>query len=165
MHDWLKNCRLANQYPPKGYDPRTKNEQEAYKLNRRPDLVFLLSNKGLQRIVIVELKAPNTPLHIDHLQQLKGYIRRTEKWLKAQGGDKARFKVNGYLIGSKASPDTKAEKVEALEYEIDQDMDTAAWFVFDIGDVLDQTEAAHRDLLALYERSTDAPKSGNTENE
>ena len=60
---------------PAGYDKGAPSETEPLNANRRPDLVFLLGNEGLRRLVIVELKAPNTPLHHEHLMQLKDYMR------------------------------------------------------------------------------------------
>ena len=93
-----KHLEIGN-HVPSSYDPKNSEEAEPLKKNKRPDLVFLISNKSLKRVVIVELKAPNTPLHNGHLDQLKGYIGRTEKWLREQGGDKSGYKVEGYLIG------------------------------------------------------------------
>lgn len=44
------------------YDNTKQSEVEELGQNRRPDLVFLLGNEGLGRVVIVELKAPkHTP--------------------------------------------------------------------------------------------------------
>jgi hypothetical protein len=83
---------------------------------------------------------------------LKGYIRRAEKWLKANGRDIKRYKVEGILIGSHA-PNSTAEKVEALRDEIDKIMDSAQWKVFGINEVLERTMRAHRELLAIYERA------------
>lgn len=162
------NARLAKElkigtYVSDKYDPTSKDEVEEGGTNKRPDLVFLLSNKGLRRVVIVELKAPNTYLHIDHLQQLKDYVRRAEDWLSEQGKEKKSYKVEGYLIGSKASANVKSEKVAALRYDIEKEMEKSDWTVFDIGEVLEQTEAAHQDLLDVYSRSIEAEESASEE--
>jgi hypothetical protein len=118
--------------------------------------VFLLSNLGIHKLVIVELKAPNTPLHIGHLNQLKGYIMRAEAWLKEQGGEKARVEVRGILIGSRDDK-SKSEPVALLRSEIAKRQDGADWEVFDIGQVLDMTRSAHAELLAVAEaRKTEA---------
>jgi hypothetical protein len=140
-------------YVPANYSPAAPDEIKELGANKRPDLVFLLSNTGLMRLIIVELKAPNTPLHMDHLDQLKGYIRRAEKWLKANGKDIKRYRVEGILIGSHAAPDSKAEKVEALRDDMEKVMETQPWTVFGINEVLDRTMRAHRELLTIYERA------------
>lgn len=142
---------------PADYDKTAKKESEEFGTNKRPDLVFLLSNTGLHRVVIVELKAPNTPLHNEHLTQLKGYIRRAKAWLKAEGGDKAKCSVQGFLIGSKSDPDIHQEKVEQLRYELDARSDSAEWQVFDIGEVLDRAKDAHRELLDVYNAISASP--------
>jgi hypothetical protein len=113
--------------------------------------VFLLGNRSLGRIVIVELKAPNTPLHNDHLTQLKGYMDRAEKWLKDHAPDRE-IRVEGILVGSHADSDCKAAKVSALRYEISKNP-RADWKVYDIGEILDQTRAAHRELTDIYKRA------------
>ena len=64
------------------YDPSVSDEVKPGGKNERPDLVFLLGNDALNRLVIVELKAPNTPCMGNHYRQLQGYVRRAEKWLK-----------------------------------------------------------------------------------
>ena len=140
-------------YKPAGYDPNAPDETKELGTNKRPDLVFLLSNTGLMRLIIVELKAPNTPLHMDHLDQLKGYIRRAERWLKANGRDVKRYRVEGILIGSHAAAASTAEKVEALRDEMDKVMETQPWKVYGINEVLDRTMRAHRELMSIYERA------------
>ncbi len=152
------NVRLSRyleigQYVSAGYDPTANKEVAHLGSNKRPDLVFLLSNEGLQRIVVIELKAPNTPLHNEHLTQLKGYVRRTKKFLREQGGDKARYRVEGYLIGSKADPDSKSEEVEQLRYEIEQRPLNSEWMVYDIGEVLDRSKLAHQELINIYDKA------------
>lgn len=71
----------------KSYDPNTEEETSPGGANLRPDLVFLLGNEPLNRLVIVELKAPNTPLYGGHYRQLQKYVRDAEKWLKTHGRD------------------------------------------------------------------------------
>jgi hypothetical protein len=141
------------EHVPVSYDPTAPEETKELGSNKRPDLVFLLSNVGLMRLIIIELKAPNTPLHIDHLTQLKGYMRRAEKWLETRGRDRKRYEVEGILIGSHADPDSTAEKVEALRFEIDKGMNSARWKVFGIDEILDRTMRAHRELLSIYEQA------------
>jgi hypothetical protein len=136
------------------YNPAIEDETAPLGTNKRPDLVFLLNNDGLLRVVIVELKAPNTPLHNGHLTQLKGYLRRAKQWLAQYRSNRPGYRVAGYLIGSKADPDSTAEKVQQLSYELSSRPDNAEWYVFDVGDVLEQTKLAHNELLAIYQRAS-----------
>ncbi|MBX3738973.1 MAG: ATP-binding protein [Candidatus Didemnitutus sp.] len=136
----------------KGYSPEKAEEKKAWGKNRRPDLVFLLGNEGLRRIVIVELKAPNTPLHLEHLTQLKGYIARAEAWLAQQGGKADGVVVEGFLIGTKAKPNSNAEGAVLLKDEITKNP-KAQWRVFDIGEILERTKDAHKELRDIYEKA------------
>lgn len=113
----------------------------------RPDLVFLLASDGLSRVVIIELKAPNVPLDRDHLDQLRGYIIRTQTWLKDRGRE--HFKVEGILIGCRASPKSKAEKILLLADHLDK-AQRPDERVYDLTEVLAQTKKAHEELLAIY---------------
>ena len=133
---------------PKGYDKRVKSERAPGGKNKRPDLVFLLSNDSLNRVIIVEFKAPNTPLHGEHLRQLQGYILRTRKWLNDHG--KGHYFVQGYLIGSMAE-DSSAEEVEWLTDQIERTKNEADWKVYDILEILDRTTKAHDELLSVYQ--------------
>lgn len=158
------NLRLSkelevDEHPPKDYDKNMSDEQEPLKANKRPDLVFLLSSASLRRLVIVELKAPNTPMHVDHLTQLEGYMRRAEEWLEQQQGEKAEYKVEGYLIGSFGRPESKAEKQKALKYQIDKHQDKSTWRVFDIGEILERTKRAHEEILAIYDNAAKAAEA------
>jgi hypothetical protein len=143
----------VNSRTPAGYDPSSEEETKPLGANKRPDLVFLISSNSLRRIIIIELKAPNTPLHIDHLTQLEGYMRRAEAWLNSRGGEKGEYKVEGYLIGSRGDPKSKAEKQLGLDYRIIQSAQKASWSVYDIGEILDRTRRAHQEILAVYERA------------
>ncbi len=145
-------------FAPQNYDPETDDEAKPLGANKRPDLTFLLSNQSLKRLVIIELKAPNTPLHIDHLTQLKGYMAKAEKFLKKTDGGTA-VKVEGILIGSH-NADTVAEKVQSLDYEIEKQMGpNSPWRVFDILEVLRRTRDAHREILDVYQKASLMPVS------
>ena len=152
LHHRLAKELKVDTFVPKSYSPDTPQEKKEYGLNKRPDLVFLLGSRGLRRIVIVELKAPNTPMHFDHLTQLKGYMTRAEDWLKEQGEDLEHMTVEGYLIGTKAKPATTAEKARLLRAEIKKNP-RAEWRVFDIGEILERTKAAHQELREIYEKA------------
>ena len=47
----------------------------------RADLVFLVTTGAGSEITIVELKAANEPLVLDHLTQLERYMRKAERFL------------------------------------------------------------------------------------
>ncbi|MFL6521712.1 MAG: ATP-binding protein [Chthoniobacterales bacterium] len=151
MQDRLARFLQIDKHPPRGYSASAADETASLGKNKRPDLVFLLGSRSLQRIVIVELKAPNTPLHEGHLAQLKGYMQRAETWLKDHFPNRV-IEVEGILIGSHADTTSHAEKVEALRYEISKNP-RAAWKVYDIGEILDQTRAAHDELRTIYDRA------------
>ena len=133
------------------YDPDAKNETEPGGRNERPDLVFLLGNSALSRLIIVELKAPNTPLHGEHYRQLQGYVRRAEAWLKRH--NREGVKVEGLLIGSFGSIDSRAEEVEWLEAEIDRTHNQGQCRVFGIDRVLEMAQDAHRELLEICKKA------------
>jgi hypothetical protein len=135
-------------YIPDNYDKSVQSEVKPGENNKRPDLVFLLSSDSLNRLIIVELKAPNTPLHGEHLRQLQNYIRRAKKWLSDK--NKSHYFVQGFLIGSKACIDTKKEEVEWLNYQIETTQRGADWRVYDILEILDLTMKAHNELMTLY---------------
>ena len=137
------------------YDPSVSDEVEPGGKNERPDLVFLLGNDALSRLVIVELKAPNTPLYGDHYRQLQGYVRRAEKWFKQRNKDNIR--VEGLLIGSHARIDSRAEDVEWLEAEIQNTRNQGQCRVYGIDEVLDMAQNAHKELITLWVDNADQP--------
>lgn len=142
-------------YTPKGYDLGEGEEKGALKTNRRPDLVFLLSSKpndhARGRVIVVELKAPNTPLHSGHLEQLEDYIREVEKWRDTPGRT-TQFDVYGELIGSLAGPQHKnQQKVQRLASRMQKDGPHSQWRVRDIADVLAETKTVHKELIATAE--------------
>lgn len=66
----------------------------------RPDLVFLLSDRGGEGpyvIRIVELKSPTLPLTINHYRQLEDYILKVDRWCRTELN--RTLDVTGYLIG------------------------------------------------------------------
>lgn len=110
----------------------------------RPDLVFLVGNTALGRLVIIELKSANKYLDSSHLEQLEIYMQKSENWLKEH---KLNVKVEGHLIGSLAPSTSRADKVLALRRRIEKAGPTEPWRVRDYIDVLTDTEAAHKELL------------------
>jgi hypothetical protein len=121
--------------------------------DERPDLTFIVGSLALRRFVIIEFKAPNIPLQNKHLVQLKGYMARAKKWLKHTYSQKGDFRVEGVLIGTKDFADRTSDEYVVLESEIAEKMSSADWQVFDIGQVLDRSKAAHQELLGVYDRA------------
>ncbi len=128
-----------------GYDPDASDEVTPGGRNLRPDLVFLLGNQTLNRIIIVELKAPNTPLYGAHYRQLQGYVLDAERWLARRGDTST--KVEGLLIGSFAKIESQTRDVEWLEAEMNKTMNLGQCRIFGIDVLLGRAEAAHRGLL------------------
>lgn len=122
----------------------------------RPDLVFLLGSKSLDRLVIVELKSANLALQSHHLDQLQGYMETAEKWLGER--DRHNVSIEGHLIGSFAAPDSTVRGVQALRRRIKEAGPNSPWAVRTYLKVLTDTDAAHRELLEGYERSETAAK-------
>ena len=119
--------------------------------DKRPDLVFMIGNETLNRLVIVELKAPNVQLEQKHLDQLEYYMERAEQWLNEQS--RADVNVHGHLVGSKASPQSRAEGVVTLRRHIKKAGPDTPWKVRDFMDVLRDTEAAHHELLDIHRKA------------
>ena len=133
---------------PSGYDPASADEALPMRHNRRPDLVFLLGNSGLKRVVIVELKAPNTPLLDSHLVQLEDYMEDARSFF--DGVNRNGVVVEGCLIGS-LDLKRDAREVRRLQRRIrDRGVD-AKWAVFDVLDLLERTCNAHREILEIHE--------------
>lgn len=135
--------RLAQDLSIGKYAPITASEE-------RPDLVFLLGNKILDRLVIVELKSANLPLESAHLDQLLSYMEYTDEWLKDHG--RPNVKIEGHLIGSKAPPKSKARGVLALRRRTNEAGPVTDWSVRDYLEVLTDTEAAHMELISIHTR-------------
>lgn len=150
---------------PDDYDKTAKDEAEPYRKNKRPDLVFLLGNKALQKLVVIELKSPNTPLLLSHLVQLKRYIADVEKWLKSKMNGTLTFRVSGMLIGTRDPGDSKAEGVCDLRNEEEKRPDNAEWQVVDLTQLLNETYAAHKELINVAESAyASAPNDGKIAN-
>jgi hypothetical protein len=90
--------KLAQQLSIDKFSPILDREQ---KDERRPDLVFLMSDPilhGPYVVHIVELKSPNIPLTIEHHRQLEDYIFQVERWCAAEMSHSV--SVRGFLIGA-----------------------------------------------------------------
>jgi hypothetical protein len=60
--------------------------------------------------------------------------------------------VEGYLIGTKAKPNSTAEGAILLRSEIKKHP-RAQWKVYDLGELLEQTKEAHQELSQIYEKA------------
>jgi hypothetical protein len=117
----------------------------------RPDLVFTLHNKGLSRLVIVELKAPNVRLEIDHLFQLRDYLRDARRFLKQVQHDS--ISVEGILIGCMDRSSSHAKGVQRLQDELDEGRLSSYEKICDIMTLLSSTKRAHVELLSIHDAS------------
>lgn len=136
---------------PLGYDSTSSDETEPLHKNLRPDLVFLLGNQSLQRVVIVELKAPNTPLLDRHLTQLQDYIADTKNFFA--GSQHNNVSVEGCLIGSlDLSPERMQNReIERLSRKLRERGVDAKWTVYDLMTLFQRTFDAHKELLAIHD--------------
>jgi hypothetical protein len=124
---------------------------------KEPDLVFLIGNTSLCRLVIVELKASNIELDAEHLGQLEYYLQRAEEWLEEQ--NLHGFQVHGHLIGTKASPKSRAQGAVILRRRVKESGPETPWRVRDYMDVLRDTQAAHEELLEIHRRAEQAAEA------
>ena len=113
--------------------------------------------------VIVELKASNIDLEAKHLSQLEYYLQRAEEWLQEQ--NLHGFQVHGHLIGTKASPKSRAEGAVILRRRIKESGPETPWRVRDYLDVLRDTQAAHEELLEIHRRAEQAAAADDDEAE
>ena len=144
--------RLAKELEIDDYAPAGSESNED-----RPDLAFLLFNLSLNRLVIVELKSANLPLKESTLRSLRYYMETAEAWLAEHGH--AGIQVHGHLIGTKAPPDSRGRGVVALRRQIKQAGPDADWTVRDYLEVLEDTEAAHMELLEIQRLAEEKDKA------
>lgn len=141
----LERALQIGRHVPDEYDSKTDDERKPGGRNQRPDLVFLLGNSDLNRLVIVELKAPNTPLYGEHYRQLQKYVRHANQWFNDRGHKSVI--VEGILIGSVADLKSKADDVEWLREEMRKSGNRGECRVQSIDMVLEQTEKVHWGIL------------------
>lgn len=145
MFDLIRKDLQIEQFVEDEYDKEEASENSPYEMNRRPDLVFMMGSDTNHEIVIVELKAPNTPLHHEHLVQLNDYIRTVEEWLK--NNKKTHITVKGLLIGSIAAPNDNNTKVLRLRHEIDKNKTKESWAVVDLLELVESNVQIHQEML------------------
>ncbi len=146
---------LAESLKIDGFAPvPTENLEERKRDRKRPDLVFILGDttEHPDRVLVVELKSPNLPLEIDHLQQLRSYMRKVEEWLQAEHPNvNERPRVRGMLIGAMPEATTTADGALDLLSEIRQAGSLTPWEVIGLRELLDRTSKVHRDMITALE--------------
>lgn len=151
----LEKILRIGEHVPGNYSKGQPGETDRLGQNRRPDLVFLLGSEELRRLVIVELKAPNTPLHHAHLRQLKRYMRTAEKHFKHHD-TLSDISIEGRLIGT-LDLSAKSTDVEDLEDELEKRGPATKWAVYSLTDLLNRTRRAHKEILKVYGDDNDEP--------
>lgn len=141
-----RKLEIGDAVPP-GYDRTSEKEALPMQENRRPDLVFLLGNAGLKRVVVIELKAPNTPLLERHLVQLGDYMADARRFL--EGIDRQDVSVEGCLVGS-LDLNLRGRQIERLGRRIRERGSSEKWAVFDVLDLLERTCNAHREIMDIH---------------
>ena len=115
--------------------------------NLRPDLVFLaIDREQPTAITIVELKSPNVPLSIKHLDQLKGYMADVEETL-SQDFPLNQVRVRGHLIGNFAKPDSQARGPRRLRQEMERSGASEHWEVLSVPALLERARQAHMQVI------------------
>ena len=135
-------------HPPAELEARAKDL-------KRPDLVFLLGDVGGRpnTVLVVELKAPNIPLSIEHLTQLKSYMRKVSEWLKAEH-PQAEYapRVRGILIGAQPDAKTTADGARDLIEEIKNAGQLTRWEVVGLRELLERTRSIHAEMIGALEQ-------------
>jgi hypothetical protein len=140
--------------PTKSDDP----DAEELKKTRRPDLVALLGDGDHpRRVFVVELKAPTNPLRIEHLIQLRTYMRKVRESLSTMyAGSTETIVVEGALIGTMPKPDTKSDPQRSLLEEVRNRGPNTDWEVIGLIETLRRTERVHSEMLEALKLDEDA---------
>lgn len=121
---------------------------------KRPDLVFVLGDTTARpdSVLVVELKSPNLPLDIEHLAQLRSYMRKVEEWLRAEyTSPDYHPRVRGILIGAMPDPKTTADGARDLLAQVREAGPLTTWEVIGLRELLDRTSKVHRDMIEALE--------------
>ena len=128
---------------------------------QRPDLVFAMADSSHPHEVhIVELKSPALALTYAHLDQLRGYMFKTEEFLRPRYSHPIR--TYGTLIGTRPPPTTTADGSRRLNSEIAKRGTDNMWEVKDVRELLQDSRRAHLDIIEALEaeESEEADASG-----
>jgi hypothetical protein len=130
--------------------PHDDEDDIELKKTKRPDLVALLGNGDHpNRVLVYELKAPSLPMRIEHLTQLKNYMRKIQEFFDANyTGNNERTAVEGALIGSMPKANTRSDPQAALLDEARKRGPTTEWEVIGLNQMLRRTERVHSEMLA-----------------
>ena len=120
----------------------------------RPDLVFLLGNLSLRRLVVVELKSANLALDEKHRTQLSYYMETAEQWLADNGH--GGMQIHGHLIGTMPPAKARGRGAVTLRRNIRKAGPESDWIVRDYLRVIEDARAAHQDLLAIQRAAEEA---------
>lgn len=121
--------------------------------NTRPDLVFAMADSESPNIVtIVELKTPNLPLRIEHLNQLDRYVMLTEDWLAAKYTSPPR--VRGILIGD-TDPNSKVADVNLLNKKMKEFGPGSPLEIVTLPELLERTKRVHTEAIEAAQKNED----------
>lgn len=130
------------------FAPLTKDGKQD---QTRPDLAFVMADtESPNAVEIVELKSPNVPLEMEHLAQVKRYMRKVDEFLKQHISDRV-IPVQGYLIGQMPKPETKAEGCRDLIAEVAGRGPGTEWEVIDLEQLLERSRLVHMEALEALE--------------
>lgn len=108
----------------------------------RPDLVFVAANSANpDHVMVVELKSPGIPLENNHLTQLEEYMMKVEAQVELDFRKKIR--IDGYLIGTKPKPDSKAVGQQMLIKKIREATPNTQYQVTGISELLANAKIVH----------------------
>jgi hypothetical protein len=125
-------------------DENIKNEDD------RPDLVFAMSDSQSPTLVtVVELKTPNYPLRIEHLNQLEGYMLTVKEWLA--GKYSGSVAVKGYLIGD-TDPASMSTQVRLLNDKRKNAGPLSDWEIISLPELLERTKKTHLAAIEALEK-------------
>jgi Histidine kinase-, DNA gyrase B-, and HSP90-like ATPase len=150
---------------PKEVDPPTSKsdgpDDIEVKKTKRPDLVALLGDgEHPSRVFVVELKAPTLPLRIEHLQQLRTYMRKVREFLDTfYAGSPEKIVVEGALIGAMPKPDTKSDPQRDLLEEVLKRGPNTDWEVIGLTETLRRTERVHSEMLEVLKHEEESQEA------
>lgn len=121
----------------------------------RPDLVFLMSDTvlaGPYTLLVVELKSPSKPLHVDHYRQLEDYIFKVRAWCETHV-DHA-VAVTGYLIGTFPLKATTVPGESQLLEKWKKSGPKDEIKIFDVMRLIDDARQTHLEAIKALEQET-----------
>jgi hypothetical protein len=118
----------------------------------RPDLVFMMTDTAMPSVItIVELKSPTVPLEIEHLNQLKRYMRKVKDFVEVELSAR-QCVVQGILIGALPDPSTTADGSRDLLHEIKNRGVKENWEVRGLRELIEHARQIHQEAIETLER-------------